>query len=788
MRCTKCRLHKTCNHPYIQPEIVGRGNHVVFLGEAPGADEDQANHPFIGRSGQLLRHAIRLMGLEDYTLANVVNCRPPDNRKPTAAEQKACRSYLDDLLQRLKPKIIVPLGATAVRALAGRAIPMHEARTMQFWRYNGAIVLATYHPAYILREPSNLSEWKQDLNRIIDCDSPDYQQIKPEIVVVEHVDKLQKAIAFDIETTGLDPLDPWSTDARIVCVTWSNSITKGYYTENIESFVHAFSRDRPKLIGHNVKFDLLWLNRFYKLELGTVYDTQVMSHLIWEERPSHGLKYLAGMMSKLGNYSFRVTDAVKQGKITEVAEEDRIQYAGYDAVATWTIYKIMKPELVKLGLWHYFKFRMSLLKVLLDMELKGMPIDPDAAYRRADEIKAAEKELVDTLDMMAISTTDRKVNWNSSQDLGEYLLQCGFELPLTKRGNPKTDKTVIERLTTTPKTTPINVYYLPLIQKALLQLRALSKLRSTYFQPLQELARPTKNYYIIHPTFSQTRTVTGRLSCSNPNLQNIPRSGISPVKEVFVAPDGYTLIQADYSQIELRIGALIANEQNMLKLFQLGADLHTETAKQLFKTTKITKDQRNLAKTINFGIFYGAGSKRIADEGRVSHEHARELITTWFRTYPAIHDYMLRVEKELKEVGYVTNLFGRRRNLPVVSRVDPDIYMHIMRQAVNFPVQSTAADLTFMALCKLHTLLKLHIPSAHICLTVHDSVICMTKEADAYHVAALLKTTMENGQDLITEYVPAHIYKATDFRVETPVELVSGQCWGKMTPLEANHE
>jgi DNA polymerase-1 len=297
--------------------------------------------------------------------------------------------------------------------------------------------------------------------------------------------------------------------------------------------------------------------------------------------------------------------------------------------------------------------------------------------------------------------------------------------------------------------------------EALMERRGVKKLLSTYVEGMQEKL----DHGRLHTTFRITGTVTGRLSSASPNLQNIPRG--PQVRNLFAASPGKVLLEADYSQIELRMGAFLTRDERMLKLLRDGVDLHTATGEAIYGR-KVTKEERYLAKTVNFGIFYGMGPRRLVEETGMALSTARSFIRSWYDLYPGVAAWQKEVEKELISKGEIEGLFGRKRHLEVA--VDKDEYLEQVRMACNFPVQNAAAELTLMALGLLSSGLQLP-----LVLTVHDSILCEVPQDKTQEWSGHIRRTMTNANDLIRAF-------GFKLKLDVPilVEIKSGKYWGSM--------
>ena len=793
--CSLCALSKTAKTVCIWSRpLVGKRVKapVLLLGEAPGASEDRDGLAFTGGSGKLLAAILDELGLtKRAVVTNCVRCRPPDNRTPNLKELRTCRQYLLDDVRALKPAVIVALGATAIRVLSvppdgeiPRTASVALSRGKRGWMWNGIPVIATYHPAAALRDNSRVPLIVEDLQRI---EGTDLHATTKVMIGVPRSLKPQPVVAFDLETTGLNPFAP---DAAILtgAISWKEN--HAFFADGngivVDLRMCAAKHEPLVLIGHNLKFDLLWALRHADPTghfLGLIsdptrtvlVDTAMLSQWLSEETP-HGLKYLAARYTDYGPYDEKITPLLSRGRSSELSIEELQTYCAHDAAATFVLYHKLLQELLgemsPMVRKSRLLFASELIRTMTLAELHGLEIDQvmlkteTASSRRRVTVFIRRLAKIVGLDEVSTAST-----LASPKQLGELLHET-LNYPVVKRtptGAPSTD---VGALGVLRDRFPSAAHLLDLI----LEIRSLEKLISTYFLNLKEHQDESGR---VHPNYNLTGTVTGRLSCANPNFQNIPRG--SRVKDLFVAPSGYTIIQADYSQIELRIGAMLAKDQSMLDAFRRGADLHAETAAALFHkdVDEVLKEERTFAKTINFGIFYGMGAHRLAAETKMSTSLAGKFIRTWFQNHPAIRDWLAAQATTLTEKGYVLNLFGRRRHLPLIVPTDQRsdayrAYMHVMRQACNYPVQSSASELCLMAAAGLPPKLGLQLVG-----TVHDSLIFYTPTKGLARKVSELRAYLEHPV-LFT-----HRFGFTvPFSIPTPVEIAVGPRWGSLEVVE----
>lgn len=756
--CTLCPLHKTVKSVCVWGEVVGKKKpKLVFVGEAPGEDEDAQARPFVGRAGQLLRKVCSELGVDSYYVTNPVKCRPTDatgtNRKPRTEELRACRSYLESELDTVRPARVVLLGASAIRAFTGERNPsVHTHRGRRAWQVNGIDIIATYHPAYILRDPDHLPDFVSDLQDAWTRPISKNHELKYE--VSERL-KMPTLCAFDIETTQLNPF----RDGHILCAAWSN----GKKTQVAAS--PAEFNNGVNWIGHNIKFDLLWLRqKGYYHHVGDLLDTYVMIHLL-EEEGQKGLKYLAGIYTDYGNYAADVLGHRNEQRLGELWEENLdlvMKYNAYDAAATWQVYRALLPRIKEEGLETLFKMQMKLLPVVVAMEHKGVWVNQEELTKQQKEFDKQIKRMDRFLGL-----AEKDLNPDSPQQLVK-LLESWHIVPAKKtpKGTPSVDEeSLLEVLECNfqlhESSKGIQSPALDKIRRSVLQTivdrRALKKLKTTYLDGvLEELDDKS----CVHPTFNPCGTVTGRFSSSNPNVQNIPRG--SPVARIYQARPGHIFVAADYSQLELRLGAHFSGDESLKSIFTGGLDLHQATADRL-------GIDRPVAKTVNFGIFYGMGPKKLSRTLKIPMKDASRIIHAWFEAYPGVRLWLDRTQKELLDQGYVKSAFGRRRRLSLQVAKDREKYMHMVRQACNFPIQSTGADITMMAMIRVHE----HYP---VVSNIHDSIIIEVPKGKEIPARHRMKKIMEDVNGIVKSFG----FK-TKFIVPFEVEVRSGPTWADLT-------
>ncbi len=563
-------------------------------------------------------------------------------------------------------------------------------------------------------------------------------------------------IAVDTETTDVNPMLARLVGVSLCCRSghaWY--VPVGHAPPDLEDLMGAAGDEpahmdgsdllqllKPLLedskiskVGHNIKYDMIVLKRAGVNLQGVVMDTMVASYLTDPSRLRHNLDDLS---QHYFNYQkIPISDLIGTGSksitFDRVPVEKAAEYACEDADMTYRLADTLKPLLEKDGLDSLFTtIELPLIHVLMAMEVKGIAIDIKQFTILQSEISGSLKKLESQIYELA----GESFNINSPKQLQGILFEKKGLKPVRKTKNGySTDVDVLETLATEH----------PLPQ-AILEYRTLEKLRGTYVEALPRLVHPETGR--IHTSFNQAVTATGRLSSSNPNLQNIPvRTEFGRrIRQGFVAgDDSLRLIAADYSQIELRILAHLSGDKNMLEAFKADEDIHRDTAAKVFGVdpSAVTPDMRRQAKAVNFGVVYGISDFGLARNLGISREKARAFIENYFRTYSGVQHWMETVKEQVRKDGYVTTMFKRRRYISDMSSTNAVTRNAAERIAINTPVQGTAADIIKIAMVRLHEKLQAH-PNTHLLLQVHDELVVETPEAAAEKVAAEMKEVMEN--------------------------------------------
>lgn len=553
----------------------------------------------------------------------------------------------------------------------------------------------------------------------------------------------QTAVCFDTETTSLNELE-----AELVGMSFSYKRGLAYYiplSENREEVLQTLEIFRPFFekedllkIAHNLKFDYKILKQYDITVKGALFDTMI-AHYLLNPDGRHGMDYLSEVYLNYKPVSIETIIGKKgknQGTFRDADLRTQTDYAAEDADVTFQLYELFAPQLKKENLENlFFTIEMPLMEVLAKMELEGISLDKEWLAQESIDLENDLRQLEATI----FKISGEEFNMNSPKQLGEILfekMQLDPKAKKTKTGQYATSEDVLQKLSSKHE-----------IIKHILEYRTYQKLKSTYVDALPSQIDKKDNR--VHTNFSQTTAATGRLASVNPNLQNIPIRTLrgQQIRGAFVSGEGKKIISADYSQIELRLIAEISGEDNMIKAFQDGEDIHASTAAKLFKIPleEVSKTQRSQAKTVNFGIIYGQGAFALAEQTGMSRTEAKQMIEAYFETYPKLKEYMAAQVNKAREQGYVETILGRKRHLKDINSNNFVVRGHAERNAVNAPVQGSAADVVKLAMIKIDKELDAQNLKTKMLLQVHDELVfeCPADEVEA--ASKLIKTEMERA-------------------------------------------
>ena len=746
---------------------------IVIVGEAPGAEEEKQGRPFVGRSGELLRKVLSVVGWNGRVyITNVVKCRPPGNEL-TKEMVKCCSVNLEMELMKLKrkPKLILALGKTAKEFFR---IPgqITEVRGKVFDTKYGK-VLVELHPAYLLRNMWFDRLWRKSplvdflksmmfAKEVVEV-GREYKEVKYEVVDSE--EKARKVLeeiegrecAFDFETYRMNP---WSLGARVLTCAISVGRDRNWVVDfekwkGAREFIkRAYEVAKP--VFFNAPFDVVVGVKECGWEVREVEDVQVVAYLLsGGEEKYVSLKRLVLDWLDLGDYGI---DMKKEEDILKV-ERDRLWlYNATDAEATIRLYGLLREKLRDELEWSelFGRWRRDLLwayenvlkkLVFMAVELKVNGIKVDVEY-----LRELERELVERREEIR-RKIGAGVNLNSPQQVMRWLRSRGIEVDSTR-------KEVLEELVERLQVEEL---------RWLMEYRTIEKLLSTYVVPLR--LEHVGEDGLVHASFSVVSTATGRLACNDPNLMNIPTRLGPVVEKAFVSrfrEDG-VIVKADFSQHELRVACQYSKDRRMREFFESGVDIHTKVAMEVYGLreeelgTEREKELRRVAKGFNFGVIYGRGAKSIAEELGLAEEEGRRMIEDYFRMFSGLKKWLDGVKEFAARYGFVRSMFGRVR---WVGKEKED--ERWVQKAVNTPVQSAASDIAGLVVYELIKEMKRRGLRAKVVNFIHDAVLVDCPREEVEEVKGIILEKVE-GVELPDE-------KFVRFSVDIGV----GRSWGEV--------
>lgn len=703
LQCSRCPLRMEATQPVCGSGEVGA--RYLILGEAPGKHEDAAGIPFVGLAGKRLDKLIGQAGIDinDCYLTNVCKCRPPANRTPKKSERLSCYPWLAQELAILKPEVIITLGATPLSLFTDQGV-RHMHGTM-FTAEGGQTIIAQYHPAAALHNPRlwpvMLNDWEVMPEKVDDS-----------FIVVKDTAPLPTSpfMALDVENDVKGHIGAWSVAGRD---SDGQLNVKAMYGPD-----RNWKHDRP-VVMHNAKYDLRVLKANGMKLPETTWDTMIAAYCLGlgrQDTKDSGNESADSMVGGLGlKYLARRHLGMEMNTWQQVAALNDAQamqeYNAKDSVATYLLFEKWKDLLPK----HFWDIDTPLLPVCMAMEDRGVLVSPDFLKEYADSLDSQLAKI----EFPVLPGHTEPLNPYAPKQIQEYVYgTLGIEpTKFTDTKQPSTDKEVLETIDD------------PIVKK-ILEYRELWKERRTYVSGyvsrMDALGR-------IHPEFKQTRTATGRLSCSNPNLQNVTRD--SDLRRLFIAPEGKMLVRLDFDQLELRVFAAIANEQRMLETLAL----YDKTGDKQYKIHQQTADFIGLsyddAKTINFLMLFGGGPWKISQEFHVPLDDAKRLIDKYYKSYPGIKKFNEEQVEKARQFRYIDNWFGRRRRLDAMFSEHWKTIKEGEREAINTPIQGTAGEVVKLAMIDLH-----YNYAAPMILMVHDELIFELDEKYAKDYAVWLKS------------------------------------------------
>ena len=571
----------------------------------------------------------------------------------------------------------------------------------------------------------------------------DYKLVENEEELIKLRDYFltNEILSLDTETTSTSAID-----AELVGLSFAVKEFEAFYVpipserEKALQIVNIFKPvyEDPKIlkVGQNLKYDLEVL-RNYNVQLqGPMWDTMIAHYLIQPEL-RHNMDFMAEVY--LNYKTIHIDELIgpkgkNQRSMRDLSPTLVYEYAAEDADVTLRLKNKLEPELKKFECEDlFYNIEMPLMPVLAEMEMNGVCLDTDSLKETSNILNGRLKEIEHRIYELA----GKSFNIASPKQVGTILfdeLRIVEKAKKTKTGQYVTSEDVLQQLKNKHE-----------IVADILEYRGLTKLLGTYIDTLPHLINPRTGH--IHTSFNQTVTATGRLSSSDPNLQNIPIRGEDgkEIRKAFVPEPGCLFFSADYSQIELRVMAHLSNDKNMIEVFQEGKDLHAATAANIYKKPidEVTRDERTKSKRANFGIIYGITVFGLAERLDISRDEAKQLIDGYFATFPEVRDYMEQAKKTARQKGYVTTLFGRRRYLPDINSANATVRGFAERNAINAPIQGTAADIIKVAMIRIHNRFKTEGIRSKMILQVHDELNFSVYPEEKSRVEAIVLEEMQ---------------------------------------------
>ncbi|MFM6993774.1 MAG: DNA polymerase I, partial [Sediminibacterium sp.] len=590
------------------------------------------------------------------------------------------------------------------------------------------------------------------VNKNIENTPHQYDAVVGDEAIQQLVETLlqQNEICIDTETTGID-----ANNVELVGLSFSFKEHTGYYVpvandgdgkdgakHILSLFKKVFDKEEVLWIGQNLKYDFLVLKWYGVALKGKTFDT-MLAHYVIEPEGRRSMDLLSGQF--LGYEPVSIESIIgkkgkNQGNMRDAALEQIKEYAAEDADITLQLKNCLAPLILKKEVSKVFnEVENPLMPVLVDMEFEGVKVDVDFLneYSKVLEIEAKESE------EKVYAAAGVRFNLASPKQLGEVLfevMKLDDKAKKTKTGQYATGEDVLQKMAAKHK-----------IVDDILNFRELTKLKSTYVDAIPELINPRTGR--IHTSYAQAVAVTGRLSSTNPNLQNIPvrTDRGKEIRKAFIPRDpSRILVSADYSQIELRVVAAISGDPNMCEAFKLGKDIHTATAAKVYGVDEadVTKEMRYKAKSVNFGIIYGQGAFGLAENLGISRTEAKEIIDNYKKEFPNIQKYMDQQINQAKELGYVETLMGRKRWLRDINSSNFTVRGFAERNAINSPIQGSAADMIKMAMIKIHQEMKKQHWESKMILQVHDELIFDATEKELPALKELILSCMTSAMEL----------------------------------------
>jgi uracil-DNA glycosylase family 4 len=778
-KCKECNLYKSANYPC----LIGDGSYPVdfmIIGEAPCFHSDSKGIPFSGKSGKSVDLVLDELGvdLDEIFITNAVHCRPPENRTPKNSELKTCRQWLLKEINHVKPKKILCLGLPASKAIMGKYNFSQKSvvgKNVEVEFPHGTVkVYFTYHPAKLFYEPHLKEEFKLTFESFFDLRKRTDVKARP-WNLKNFLAQYKGDSVVDIETTGLDFKDE---ELDIVSVAMSPKKGVGYYIDvdsnkQWEEATSIILSNKSLIIGHNLKFDLKWMISRGMLPIKILYevdkfhDTLLSYNVLNENRLNKGLKPLSYDFTSMIEY--KEPNGLKTNDDSfdfEEQKEDTQLYNCRDVDANKRLKNYIVKQLNKEPeLWTPVKIDMRTMAVCTYIELRGFKIDERALDDVLDEYEKKMKRL-----RKAVPVD----NPNSAPQLKKFLTEdLGLRIENTQK---ETLQALSKKMKNKKKKAIVD---------SLLEYKG--EVKNLSF--LSSLEDKATYQGIVHPTYHIAKredfdkkgdteyeggTVTGRLSCKDPNFQQMPRAKESldprynPRRIIIPRSKDRIIMSSDFSQIEMAIAGIMSGEEILLDSYSSGGDMHTDVAAEVFgvKKKNVTDDMRKAAKTVNFGVIYGISEYGLAIRLGWTEDEAKVFIRKYFKKLPKIKENMEKLQDQAIRNKYVENYFHRRRRLPAANRNTRE-GKAALRQASNSPIQGTAGDLTKIVMWEIFLALKEM--KSFLIGQVHDETVKDVLKKEKKEVIEIVKEVYSNP--------PLKDYGVEPFPIKIRGEIEMGPNW-----------
>ena len=754
----------------------GSSSPLMVVLEAPGIQADRGG-PFIsGPAGKMFLKLLEEAGIPEPFVTHAAKCLPSEGESPSSAELKACKDYLIKEIEQHQPQWILTLGAGALKALHKGKITELHGNVIEF--DEGFKLYPTFHPAIALRDPTKLGPLRQDIERLgklMRGEKVGVTEIHWEVIrtmgqwnsFIEEF-RASPVAAIDMETTGLDrnaedfeinSLQIGLESGRNFAIPfmvrdspWSKKFQRIFLEELIQA------SEGKELTFQNGKFDNLNLRKEYGMWFRNGFDTMLAHHLLDENSP-HGLDSMAMEYLDAPNWDIDLNTKLGLGDLQKF-----YKYSCYDVYYTLRLRHIFRAKLLKQpGLRRlFYKLTIPVARMFEDIEMEGLYVDMERLLQVQEKLTVQSLAIQEKLNAVA------KINWNSPKQIGKLFFE-ELGMPVLERtpgGDSSTAESTLLRLEHP-------------VAKLLMEYRGIEKNLSTYLLGWQGLStkvnkktgertliQSDEKFIYDSRLYLSTKihgTTTGRFAS---RLHQVPRDAL--IRSIITAPEGWTFVVADYSQIELRMVAHVSNDSRMKMVFQTGGDIHSTTASGILgkPQDKLTKEERKMAKAVNFGYVFSMGWKKFKIYARdnygvdVTDKEAESHRKRFFETYSALPKWHLRMKRTVQLYGQVENLAGRIRHLPGINSSDPGVRAEAERQAINSGIQGFASgDLKAMAMVQIHNTLPRDL--VKIKAEVHDSILFEIKNEYLNEALPQIKSIMENPP----------LFK--DFKIDFSIPLVA---------------